>query len=103
MSLFKILTWPVPFKAYVRRQLIAIDQALNVLANGNPDETLSSRLGRADKNDGGFADKACDILGVIEEKHCEKSIEFTTTGEPDAHHLGRRSASGGTGQKVEQR
>ena len=90
LSLFKILTWPIPFKGYFRKQLIAIDQLLNAATGGYPDETISSRLGRADAEGDGFADAACDILGAIEKDHCKKSIEFTTTGEPDPHHLGPR-------------
>lgn len=90
MSLFKILTWPVPFKAYVRRQLIALDQAFNTAVGGNPDETFSSRMGRDKVAGGEFADGVCAVLNVLEKDHCEKAIEFTTTGEPDAHHLGRR-------------
>ena len=101
MSLFRILTWPIPFKGYIVRQLIALDQAFNTLTGGQPDETLSSRLGRKEQTGDQFADVACDILDVFEQDHCKKSIEFTTTGEPDAHHL---TGKGGlTGQGMGQR
>lgn len=88
MSLFKALVWPLPFKGYLRRQLIALDQAFNVLTNGDPDETLSSRLGRDKASGSGFADAACGVLDVLEEDHCEKSIEADAEGNPSAHHLG---------------
>lgn len=34
-------------KRYFWRVLISIDQLLNTVAGGDPDETLSSRLGKA--------------------------------------------------------
>jgi hypothetical protein len=33
-------------KKYIWRNLIAIDQLVNALFNGDPDETISSRLGK---------------------------------------------------------
>lgn len=61
-------------KAYLWNLLIAVDQLLNTLAFGDPDETLSSRLGKAA---GGckLCRAICRLLHRIDAHHCEKSIE----------------------------
>lgn len=33
-------------EGYVKRDLVAFDQMVNVLADGSPDETISARMGR---------------------------------------------------------
>jgi hypothetical protein len=94
-------------KCYLVRQLIALDQAVNTLLDGEPDETLSSRLGRAEQKGSRFATEACEVLDVVEKDHCATSIEFDKDGNPKPHHLGRlihelpRSTSRGTGPNVD--
>lgn len=73
----------IPFKRYLGRQLVALDQLANALINGFPDETMSSRFGRRKKNGDPAAKVMCDVLDVFEKDHCEKSIE------DEAKHLGR--------------
>lgn len=73
---------------YLGRLLIAADQFLNALANGFPDETFSSRMGRRRKNGDKGAAAVCVVLDAIQENHCGMSIEETPEGETDAHHLG---------------
>lgn len=75
---------------YLRKQLIAIDQLFNTAAGGEPDETISSRLGRDQKAGDEFAGAACKVLDVFEKDHCAISVEFDANGNPDAHHLGKR-------------
>ena len=60
---------------YIWNILIALDQLVNALCFGSPDETISSRVGKIrHKNKG--ADVLCDVLDTIDENHCEESIEW---------------------------
>lgn len=62
-------------KAYLWNLLIAVDQLLNTLAFGDPDETLSSRLGKASGRCA-LCRAICRLLNRIDARHCEKSIEL---------------------------
>jgi hypothetical protein len=56
--------------------LIAVDQFANTLLGGDPDETMSSRMGkniRAGKCK--LCKLTCYFLGLIQKDHCDKSIE----------------------------
>lgn len=53
---------------------VAVDQLLNTLALGDPDETLSSRLGKASSRCA-LCRAICRLLSRIDARHCEKSIE----------------------------
>ena len=64
--------------------LIAIDQLANTLLGGDPDETMSSRMGKMvrswkqkPEHKGRFyiALTLCFLLNIIDKGHCEKSIE----------------------------
>lgn len=74
---------------YLRCQAVALDQALNALLGGAPDETLSSRLGRGKAKGDDFSADVCAVLDVLEEQHCEKSIEYLPDGTPNPHDLPR--------------
>lgn len=80
-------------KGYLWNLLIALDQGLNALLGGAPDETMSSRMGRAvaekdgDTTDDDIARATCKVLDVIDKDHCADSVEFTPEGKPDPHHL----------------
>lgn len=58
--------------------LISIDQLANTALNGDMDETISSRAGRAirdkDKRNTWWACPLCYVLDRIDPNHCEKSI-----------------------------
>ena len=62
---------------YIINVLIAIDQLTNTLCLGDPDETISSRLGkaRATSKTAEFFAKIVDALFFWEPKHTVKSIE----------------------------
>lgn len=66
---------------------IVLDQALNSLTGGAPDETLSSRLGRL-KDDPTkpirqrLARIICAILDIFDPGHCDR----TEQGEKDSPH-----------------
>ena len=61
-------------KKYLLNILVAIDQFLNALTGGDPDETWSSRFG---KYEGKFwlYRLICRFLDLFDPHHCEKSIE----------------------------
>ncbi len=67
---------------YVMRVLIAVDQILNALLNGYPDETLSSRIYRnaelVDKPKWywKFALVVVDTAFFLQTDHCRKSYEI---------------------------
>jgi hypothetical protein len=56
---------------YLRNIFIGFDQLLNAIAGGDPDMTVSSRLGRNYR--GSWLEKAIDY--VFGENHCENSDE----------------------------
>lgn len=62
------------FKKYLWNLLISIDQFVNTLFGGDPDETISSRLGKR-RNANWFTRMFCAFLDMFEWNHVEKSIE----------------------------
>jgi hypothetical protein len=61
--------------AWALNQLIALDQAFNALLGGDPDETLSSRAGKAKKDNKRWGCVLCGFLDWFDDGHCEKSVE----------------------------
>lgn len=55
--------------------LISIDQLVNTILGGDPDETISSRLGKMKLKGSKFAYYMCKTLSLIDNRHCVKSIE----------------------------
>lgn len=63
-------------KRYFWNILISIDQFANTLFNGDPDETISSRIGKKVKNGKrGWRYSLCMFLSLLDRDHCIKSIE----------------------------
>jgi hypothetical protein len=60
-----------PDKAW--RLAIASDQLANTAANGNEDETISSRANRARLEGRRWGCVLCRVLDVFERDHCAKS------------------------------
>jgi len=64
--------------------MLAFDQYWNAVFAGDPDETISSRLGKwqtgADMVRRAIADIICPILGLLDPNHCATSIDMTTGG-----------------------
>ena len=60
---------------YFWKLLVAIDQLVNTILGGSPDETISSRLGKRQRRGCKVCSFLCNILNMFEENHCEKSIE----------------------------
>lgn len=56
--------------------LISIDQFANTVLWGDPDETLSSRMGKqVRKGERGVQYLICKFLSLFDKRHCVKSIE----------------------------
>jgi hypothetical protein len=66
-------------KRYIWNFLIAVDQLVNTITGGDPDETISSRAGKR-QNDCKFCFYLCRFLDLFQKDHCTKSIE-TDEGE----------------------
>jgi len=64
-------------KKYIWNNLIAIDQLFNTVTGGDPDETISSRVGKRMRsgNPGYLARSLCYILEKLDPGHCQDSIE----------------------------
>lgn len=62
---------------YVENNLIAIDQLLNTLLLGSPDETLSSRAYRTEQSGkilGTLLRPTIDLLFFFQDQHCKKAF-----------------------------
>jgi hypothetical protein len=62
-------------RAYFWNVLIAIDQFLNAITGGDPDETISSRAGKR-RQSHKWACYLCKFLNWLDTNHCKKSIEL---------------------------
>lgn len=64
-------------KQYIWNVLISLDQLANTLLAGDPDETLSSRMGkRVAMKDCPVCNFICRVLDWLDEGHCKNSIEY---------------------------
>jgi hypothetical protein len=64
-------------KKYIWNILISFDQFCNTLLGGDPDETISSRMGKhlAKHDKCPFCNMLCRFLNLFQKDHCIKSIE----------------------------
>lgn len=58
------------------RLAVAHDQLANAAFGGDPDETISSRAGKAARNGRRWGCILCRLLDAFDRNHCEKSIEL---------------------------
>lgn len=64
-------------KRYIWNLLIALDDLANAILMGDPQETMSSRMGKhLAKHDCPFCNFMCKLLNKIQKDHCVKSIEL---------------------------
>lgn len=61
-------------KKYIFNILISIDQFVNTLIAGDPDETISSRMGKR-VHKCKLCKFICGFLNHIDYRHCQDSIE----------------------------
>ena len=63
-------------KHYFVNILVSIDQFVNALFAGDPDETISSRSGKfVREGKGWFPCTLCKLLNLIDKDHCIRNIE----------------------------
>lgn len=62
-------------KRYFWNILIALDQFGNAVTGGDPDETISSRAGKAMREGKVWGCALCRFLNWFQTDHCAKSIE----------------------------
>ncbi len=62
-------------KGWGFRLLVALDQLLNVVALGNPDETISSRAQKAKERGKRWGCVLCAALDKIDPGHCARAVE----------------------------
>jgi hypothetical protein len=63
-------------RRYVWNVLISIDQLANTLLGGDPDETLSSRMGKAiAAGRCKLCRPVCWLLHLLDKNHCHNSID----------------------------
>ena len=56
--------------------LVSLDQLVNTLFGGDPDETISSRVGKYTRQGRGWFPKTlCKFLNFFDPGHCIRSIE----------------------------
>lgn len=61
---------------YIWNILIAIDQFANTILGGDPDETISSRMGKLiAERKCRLCKMICRVLDWFEIHHCQKSVE----------------------------
>jgi len=63
-------------KTYVWKILVSLDQTLNTLLGGKPDETISSRAAKAARDKKRWGCVLCKLLNYLHKDHCEKVIEL---------------------------
>lgn len=60
-------------EAYVHRILVGLDQFINVLTDGQPDETISSRAARADEKGEFWGREMSKFLDLFQKDHGAKA------------------------------
>jgi hypothetical protein len=62
---------------YVMNFLILLDEALNTLAAGSPNETVSERAAKARNEGRKWGCVLCGFLNRINPGHCDKALKST--------------------------
>lgn len=62
-------------RRYLWNLLIALDQFANTVMGGSPDETISSRAGKAMQKGKAWGCILCRFLNWFERDHCAKAVE----------------------------
>ena len=65
------------FHKWIWNVLIAFDRFANALFAGDPEETISSRAGKARNEDKVWGKALCPVLDWLDPDHCASSIDFT--------------------------
>ena len=65
------------FRKWAWNILISFDRFVNALAGGDPEETVSSRAGKARNADKAWGKALCPVLDWLDPLHCATSIDHT--------------------------
>jgi hypothetical protein len=65
---------------YVKNVLVTLDTMANAILAGDPDETISSRSGKAqayEQSQGryGWGCRMCSFLAIFQQNHCAKALD----------------------------
>jgi hypothetical protein len=60
---------------YLWNLLVSLDQFVNTVAGGDPDETISSRAAKAEAEGKRWGCILCGLLNRIQKDHCQRSLE----------------------------
>lgn len=60
---------------WVKNVLLSLDQLLNAILWGDPDETLSRRAGRARDTNRKWGCILCKVLDWVDDRHCQKTLD----------------------------
>ena len=63
-------------KDYIWNLLVSVDQFVNTVFAGNPDESISSRAAKAERAGKKWGCVLCKLLDKIDKDHCNKNIEL---------------------------
>ena len=63
-------------KDYIWNLLVSVDQLVNTIFAGNPDESISSRAAKAERAGKKWGCVLCKLLDKIDKDHCNKNIEL---------------------------
>ena len=63
-------------KDYIWNLLVSVDQFVNTVFAGNPDESISSRAAKAERAGKKWGCVLCKLLDKIDKDHCAKNIEL---------------------------
>jgi hypothetical protein len=66
---------------WLKNVLLSLDQLLNAILWGDPDETLSRRAGRARETKRMWGCWLCGLLDRVDPRHCEKTLARLTREE----------------------
>ena len=61
---------------YARNLIVAVNQLVNTVLGGDPDETISSRSGKARAAGKRWGCVLCRVLDFIDKKHCADAISL---------------------------
>ena len=64
-----------PVKRYILNWLLWLDQGANCLLGGDPQETLSSRIGKVAADGHKWAVLVCKVLDWLDPGHCQRSVD----------------------------
>ena len=62
-------------KKYFGNIFISVSQLFNAILGGDPDETMSSRIGKGARKGNKFCIFLSRVLDIFENDHCKEAIE----------------------------